>query len=117
METVLVYGRKPCHKLGGLLRVLRNGLGRLHNPLDVLRNVQGVLRNVQGVLRNVLGVLRKVHGMLRNVLDVVCTSYHGVEMEYRVNGLHRRGRRNFCLQKSRMPLAGLVYLVLSLVQV
>ena len=31
-------------------------------------------------------------------------------MEYSVHGLHRRGRQNFCLQKSRMPLAGLVYL-------
>ncbi len=30
-------------------------------------------------------------------------------MEYRVHGLHRRGRQNFCLQKSRMSLAGLVY--------
>ncbi len=24
--------------------------------------------------------------------------------------MHRRGRENFCLQKSRMPLAGLVYI-------
>ncbi len=28
-----------------------------------------------------------------------------------VHWRHRRGRKNFCLQKSRMPLAGLVYLV------
>ncbi len=28
---------------------------------------------------------------------------------YRDHWMHRRGRKNFCLQKSRMPLTGLVY--------
>ena len=32
-----------------------------------------------------------------------------------VHWLHRRGRQNFCLQKSRMPLAGLVYFILDFV--
>ena len=31
-------------------------------------------------------------------------------MQFRIYWMHRRGRKNFCWQKSRMPLAGLVYL-------
>ncbi len=37
-------------------------------------------------------------------------------MEYMLHmahWMHRRGRKNFCLQKLRMPLAGLVYLYLG----
>ena len=42
--------------------------------------------------------------------DVETFSIHS--MEYGVHGLHGRDRQNFCLQKSRMPLAGLVYFIL-----
>ena len=42
------------------------------------------------------------------------TSQHRMYMEYRAHGLNRRGRQNFCLQKSRMPLAGLVYFIKDL---
>ena len=33
-------------------------------------------------------------------------------MQFRVHWLHGRSRQDFCLQKSRMPLAGLVYLLI-----
>ncbi len=55
-------------------------------------------------------------GWWLNQLFVMWVSWHGRVRQcskgWDVHWLYGRGRPNFCLQKARMPLAGLVYLLL-----